>query len=64
MLLLDPRECQIGERIQAIVEDTLRSQSLLAFTRKLRMPIQEFDKLVSDAAKEAIDPDLKAYFPL
>ena len=62
--MLDPRERQIGERIKAIIGDTLRSHALFAFTRKLVMPIREFDELISGASKEAVNPDLKAYFPL
>ncbi|KAI4155806.1 MAG: hypothetical protein LQ340_000758 [Diploschistes diacapsis] len=60
----DARERQIGERIKAIVSDTLRSHALFAFTRNLVMPIREFDELISGASKEAVNPDLKAYFPL
>lgn len=63
-LSVEPRERQIGDRLKAIIGDTLRSHSLLAFTKRLSMSIRDFDHLVSQATNEAVNPGLKAYFPL
>jgi hypothetical protein len=63
-MTLDLREKRIGESMNRIVADTLRSLSLYTLTTRLHMRIQDLDKLIERAAAEASNPAFKAYFPL
>lgn len=60
----DAREKEIGRLNQRIIKETLQSLSLYPFTVKLHMSLTDFEDLIGRAAEEAVNTQLKAYFPL
>ena len=64
MTYVDPRQRRIGTLVRDNVEAALTSLSLAPFTRRLNMPIDAVRDLVTGAVADAVNPALKAYFPL
>jgi hypothetical protein len=62
--VLDPRMRAIGMLNQENVNKLLPSLALYPFTQTSRMPLQDFQELISQARQEAETASLKAYFPL
>ena len=60
----DARQQRIGRSNKDNVHQALRTLSLYPFTMLLGMNIEEFNDLIVRAREEAVDPRLKAYFPL
>lgn len=63
-MLVDPRQRQIGRANEANTSQLLNALALFPFSRRLGMTIQEIDVLVARARADAVNPNLKAYFPL
>lgn len=54
----------IGNANKENVQQTLRTLAVFPFTRRLGMTIGDVDLLVDRARADAVNPSLKAYFPL
>ncbi|RAK73340.1 class I SAM-dependent methyltransferase [Aspergillus fijiensis CBS 313.89] len=60
----DPRARDIGAANLECTKQLLSALALYPMTQRLRMPYEEFQRMISRAQEEAGRPGLKAYFPL
>ncbi|KAM3481830.1 hypothetical protein MY8738_004326 [Beauveria namnaoensis] len=60
----EPRDERIGRANRENIKELLATASLYPLTEQMKMPIEEYEQLISRARDEAGDPGLKAYFPL
>ncbi|PHH85918.1 hypothetical protein CDD83_10996 [Cordyceps sp. RAO-2017] len=60
----EARQRDIGAANRENVAQLLHSLALYPFTQLRGMPLNEFDRLVDEARREASNPSFKAYFPL
>ncbi|TQV94783.1 UMTA methyltransferase [Cordyceps javanica] len=60
----EPRDQRIGRANRENIKELLATAGLYPLTEQARMPMEEFEQLISSARDEAGDPALKAYFPL
>ncbi|KAJ5907660.1 hypothetical protein N7495_000342 [Penicillium taxi] len=60
----DSRMRSIGQSNGDNIQQLLRSLALHPLTQRLHMSREKFDLLVENSQQEAINPSLKAYFPL
>ncbi|KAK4694805.1 hypothetical protein P7C71_g2837, partial [Lecanoromycetidae sp. Uapishka_2] len=60
----DARNRRIGTENRENIHQTLSTLAILPFTRQLGMTIQEVNRLIAGARRDAANPDLKAYFPV
>ena len=64
LIIADGKGKAIGQSMAHLLEQYLRTTSLLLFTKWTLLSIEEFDKLIADAIAEAKDVNLRAYLPL
>ena len=62
--LSDPRQRQIGTANRDNIRRALNSLALFPLTKRLGMSIDEVNNLVERASVDAVNPALKAYFPV
>lgn len=60
----EARDQRIGRANRENVKELLETAALYPLTEQTKMPMEEFEQLISMARDEAGDPGLKAYFPL
>ncbi|KAK8148529.1 hypothetical protein G3M48_009920 [Beauveria asiatica] len=59
-----PRDERIGRANRENIKELLATASLYPLTEQMKIPMEEYEQLISRARDEAGDPVLKAYFPL
>ena len=63
-LPIDPKERRVGNAGQESIRKSLTTMGLFPFTKRLGLTIEEVHALVARACIDAVNPALKAYFPL
>lgn len=63
-ILIDPRQRRIGQANTANTSQLLSTLSIFPFERRLGMSIEEIEVLVARARADAVNTNLRAYFPL